>query len=364
MRRTTVIEGERALDGVRRAHRLLDVVGAPHTARSSWLDCAAAAFPDRRPVTVLVEDGDDVVAVACLARRDGAVVEWTALGHEVNDYAVLAAADDDATEQVAEAVAELLGRQRGRWRLRLEQLPAGDPVAARLLQRLSAARIVAGMAAARLQLTEPRTVNQHVSRNARRAINRTRNLLDRNGHAIQILTTRDAAAISGRLEQLVELHRARDHQVGRRSDLDDEQTAAFYRGVVTELSRQGQVELTTVTVGGELASYNLAILDRGHYRLWDGRISPKWSEYSMGRLCDLAALESALADGRFTEVDWMRGILDYKTQMMTHTADFEHLHAWSSEGLRRVDAARAAVRGGVRAATPERIRRWARLRRR
>jgi hypothetical protein len=80
----------------------------------------------------------------------------------------------------------------------------------------------------------------------------------------------------------------------------------------------------------------------------------------VGRLCDLAAVESALADERFTTLDWMRGLLQYKTQAMTHTAEHEHLHAWSSEAVRRAYAAAVATRRAVRAAVPDGLLRWVR----
>jgi CelD/BcsL family acetyltransferase involved in cellulose biosynthesis len=357
-----VVEGELALGELERLHGLWDVVAVPHTARSPWLDCVVRAFPGVEPVALLVEDGDDVVAAAFLGRRSGRVVQWTVLGHEVNDYAVLAAADDDAARRLADAIVDRLRQERRPWRLRLDQLPPGDPVAARLVALLPTAALTEGTSAARLSLTEPRTLDRHATRNARRSARRGLNLLRRHGHEPVFAHIREPAAVMALLDRVVDIHRARDHQVGRRSDLDDPALLAFYRDVVGQFAARGNLELTTVTVGGELAAFALALLDGDSYRLWDGRVAPAWTEYSLGRNCDFAALEAALGDERFTTVDWMRGVMDYKTQVMTHTADFENLHAWSSRAVRGAYASAATGRAALRAGTPATIRRWARLR--
>jgi CelD/BcsL family acetyltransferase involved in cellulose biosynthesis len=68
------------------------------------------------------------------------------------------------------------------------------------------------------------------------------------------------------------------------------------------------VELATLRVDGRLAAYVVALVDGSSYRVLDGRCDSRFAEFSPGRLLEAAALERALADERFTELDWMSGV--------------------------------------------------------
>ncbi|MHA6795990.1 GNAT family N-acetyltransferase [Pseudonocardia bannensis] len=327
------------------------------TARSTWLRCYVDAFPKQQPVAILVEEEGRLIALAYLGRVDGPVVEWTALGHSVSDYAALPAIDDDAARRLAEAIAEQVRRGQRPWRLRLEQLPAGDPVLAHLQRLLPHVHVRSGIPAIQLSLTEPRTLGRHMSKNARKTFNKGWNRLRRDGHEADLRLVRDPAEVAGLLDRVVTLRRNRDHQLGRRSDFDDPEFERFYRDALSEFARRGELELTVMLVGDELIGYVLGFLDGPIYRTWDGRVASRWMDYSAGRICDSAAIGSALADERFTTWDWMRGEQAYKRQSMTHVIEHQHLHAWSSAAVRHGYRVAAGIaRRARRAAGPHGLR--------
>lgn len=307
----------------------------PITARGPWLRCYLRAYPKVRPVLVTVEERGATIALACLGRVDGLVVDWTALGHAVSDYAMFPAVDDDAARRLAGAVAEQVDRGVRPWRLRLEQFPEGDPVQRHLCDLLGNVHIRRGIPAIRLAITEPRELNAHLSKSARRSRARGQSRLERDGHAAEIVCTRNAAAIGGLLDRMVALRRARDAELRGRSDFDDPCFHRFYLELMTTLAGRGELEVTAVLVGELLVGYTLAFVDGSNYRTWDGRVHSDWTEYATGRICDVVALESVLADRRISTFDWMRGEQEYKKSAMDHVVEHQHLHAWSSPVLRQ-----------------------------
>lgn len=350
MRMSRVLEGHDALQALDRAEPLWRAQDVPLTARAPWLRTYAAAYRRDRPVVVEISEAGRTVAVGCLARVDGAVVEWTSLGIDVSDFAALAAEDDDSAQRLARAIAQLVRSGRRPWRLRLEQLPAGDRVLAALQPLLPHVLRRPGIPALRLALTEPRTLERHVSRNARRTVRKGWNRLERDGHEVVVRQLRRPAEVAAVLDAVVALRKARDLQLRGGSDFDDHAFECFYRTALRTLAGLGQVELTVLEVGDELIGYTLGFLDGPTYRLWDGRVAREWTTYSAGRIGDALALTSALADARFSTVDWMRGEQEYKHQAMTHRVEHEHLHAWSSAALRQGYRVVGAVRRRARRA--------------
>jgi len=327
---------------------LWEELGVPLTARAPWLRTYLAAFPRQQPVVVEVEEHGRPVAVGCLGRVDGPIVEWTALGIGVSDYAALAAVDGDAARRLAVAIAELVQRGRRPWRLRLEQLPAGDPALNHLRSLLPQVFCRPGITAPQLALTEPRTLERHLSRNGRRTLNKGWNRLRRDGHDVTVRLLRDPVEVAAALDAVVGLRRARDRQLGRGGYFHNRRFECFFRRAALELADRGQAEFTTMYVGDELIGYTLGLRDGGSYRLWDGRVAVDWLTYSTGRLSDALAVTSALADPCVTTLDWMRGEHDYKKHATTHTAEYVHLHAWSSSTVRHGYRVGSAIARRVR----------------
>lgn len=330
MRRSRTAEGEAAIAELDRLEKLWAELDVPVTGRRIWLECYIRAFSSTEPVVVTVEEDEQVVAAACLGRVGGPVVEWTALGHAASDYSMFPAVDDDAARRLATAVAARIRRGRRPWRLRLEQFPVQDPVLAHLRDMFENVDVRAGISAPRLALTEPRHVNQHVSKSARRTHRKGWSGLVRDGHGPAMIRGRDAATVVRLLDQIVELRQSRDREVRGYGDLDHPEFRHFYRLIMVELASAGELELHAVVVGETVIGYTIGFLDGFIYRTWDGRVHSDWTEYSTGRISDLEAIESALADRRFTTLDWMRGDQLYKRSAMTHIVEHQQMHAWSS----------------------------------
>lgn len=350
------MEGAPALLALERLEPVLADFRAPITARVPWLRCYLTAYPKVRPVVVTVEDDGEVVAAACLGRVDGPVVEWTALGHAVSDYAVFPAVDDDAARRLAEAVAAHVEQGWRPWRLRLEQFPEGDPVLRHLSELMGNVHLRRGIPAMRLAISQPRELNAHVSKGARRSRARGESRLERDGHDSTVIRTRDAAVIGGLLERMVRLRRARDLEVRGYSDVDDPQFLRFYRELMTTLAGRGELEIIAVLIGDLMIGYIVVFVDGSSYRTWDGRVDSAWTEYAAGRICDVVALESALADERITTFDWMRGEQEYKRSATNHVVEHQHMHAWSSPVVRHSYRVAEGVARRARSATrsPER----------
>ncbi len=125
---------------------LLAATDSPVTASATWWrSWAASRAATWEPLLVTVGPEHDPRAAAPLAVRRGRgadrVVGW---GHEESDRGALPALDRPAAEALAVAVAAHLRTGRRPWTLRVEQLPAADPVALALRQRLPAARVEVG----------------------------------------------------------------------------------------------------------------------------------------------------------------------------------------------------------------------------
>ena len=69
-----------------------------------------------------------------------------------------------------------------------------------------------------------------------------------------------------------------------------------------------EVEIAQLRLNGNLAAYVVALLDGDVYRVYDGRMSSEWQDYSPGRIIEAATLTRAIADPRFTSLDWMSGV--------------------------------------------------------
>jgi CelD/BcsL family acetyltransferase involved in cellulose biosynthesis len=145
---------------------------------------------------------------------------------------------------------------------------------------------------------------------------------------------------SGAAEALPEVervHRDRDAQLVRRSQLEDPRMLAFWYATIALHAERGELELVTLRLNGTLAGYVVGMLDEDAYRLWDGRFAGEFKWYSPGRLADQAALASALEDERFREFDWMRGAEEYKLRNSNRIDPAVHLVAWSGRTVRAAE---------------------------
>lgn len=325
------------------------LAGSPVSARPAWLSCWLAAFTGYRVVAVVVRRGGDVTGLACLAyRRRGPLAEVVLAGDGPSDHGRLAAADPDSAASLADGVAGWLRRLRGPWRLRLDQLPEDDPVAARLAAVLPGGALAEAVPTPVLELAAERTVDAQLTSKLRRSMRRAQRLATSDGQRVDttLHTTRDA--IAALLPEFQALQRDRDHQLGRRSPMDDPAWAGFHRRVVLELAATGEIEVHTVRIDGELAIYGVVLRDGDTLRCWDTRMSGAAARAQPGYLLDHSVLSRAVADPAIRYIDWLRGTSSRKNGASTAVVTHRRLLAHSSRAVARWDGLTATLRDTAR----------------
>jgi CelD/BcsL family acetyltransferase involved in cellulose biosynthesis len=344
--RTGVAHGVAGLDALRETYDT--VAPLPVTARWAWLRACATHFPDRRPVAVTVRDGGTLAGAALLAtRRAGPLTLVTLLGDGRSDYAALPARDGAAATALARGVHDVVGGIRGPWRLRFDQVPAGDPVLQEVTRSLRCASLVPGDGAPAIRFDGRGGADAYASKNLYKQLRKAQNRLRKEGVEVVTDVLTAPADIATGLRDVARVHVERDRDARGASDFDDPRVAAFWREVLLDGAQRGEVEVTTIRIGGVLAAYAVCFADGAAYRFWDARYAPAWARYGLGRLLDHDLLDRVIADGRWAEFDWMRGEEPYKLQTATDVVPYERLTAWSSPAVRRSEALARSARDGL-----------------
>jgi CelD/BcsL family acetyltransferase involved in cellulose biosynthesis len=315
---------------------LCATTGAPVTARVPWLRAWASSYQDHQPWAVIVEDGSGALAAAAVLarRRRRGIMQIVALGHGESDYVRLPAAGPEAATALGRALVATLRALPGPWVLKLEQLPVGDPAARVAADGLRWSARLPGDGAPVVRFGPDRSERSIFRRSLRQDERKRWNRLRREGRVAELTAVQDPASISALLPEIERVWRARDASLVRQPTLDDPRAAGFWRTAVEELARLGEVEVTTLRIDGELAAYAVCFLDGHAYRMWNCRFAPRWGWFGPGSLVSLATIRNALADGRFTEYDHMRGVEPFKLRTATSVEPAEHLVAWSSRPVR------------------------------
>jgi CelD/BcsL family acetyltransferase involved in cellulose biosynthesis len=359
----TIVEGMCDVAGeIDRCRPLMERLGAPVTARGTWLTAALHCLPSGRPAAVVSRSptGEPDGATFLTVTRSRGYAEVTLLGAHVSDHARLLATDHDVARAIAHGVRTVLDDVRGPWRLYVEQVPYRDPVLEQLAGGLAHSELTEGDVCPVTRFGADRALAAHLSKNGRGTAKQGRNRLTREDSEWRIERTRDSGAIAALLPTAAAIHRSRDHAAGRRSDFDDPRRVDFFTRVTRELAEEGCVELATLHVGGAVAAYFVVLLDGGVWRFWDGRISAAHGHLRAGRVLDVALLTAALEDPSVSAVDWMRGDLEHKRQSANDVVRTQKLTAWSSAALRQAERSarwgRERFRALARAPLAERVR--------
>jgi CelD/BcsL family acetyltransferase involved in cellulose biosynthesis len=258
------------------------------------------------------------------------------IGHATSDRTCLPARDPAAAQALAEAVAGSSRSWRRPWRVRLEQLPLADPVAQLLAARLPGGAVVEGDACAVLDFDQGRDADTYERKSFRRNLRGGRNRLDRDGREWTIRRIDDPLAIEAALDDILALRRARDHNLGRRSDVDDLAGERRWRELVRAHASAGGAEVVELSVDGALGAYAIAFLDRGRYRLWDARIASDLRRYNLGHLVAQELLHSALVHEDIDELDLGRGAQEDKRMLASRLEERSDLVAASSAWARLI----------------------------
>lgn len=337
-----VASGRDAL-GAADLEQLCRATGAPVTAGPLWWRAASDAEPAWTPVLLRAERDGELVGVLPLGVRRVLGVTTVRLASAGRaDHARLPAYDGAAAQVLADALVHLLATRRP-WRLALDQLPADDRVIAALAARLPV-RVLPGTPCPYVDLAHDVPLSAQLSKNGRSNLRNGRNRLDTDGRQARASWTvgLDALAL---LPEAQALRRARDHAVGRSSQLDTRAGLAFHTAVATGLAGRGKLESLRYEVDGELAGYIMLARDGEVLRVWDGRVAPGYERYGLGWLTHCEVLEHALADPGVVRLDWLLGEQENKQRSATGSADAVHVRAESARWLAEAERRVAGVRG-------------------
>lgn len=318
---------------------LIAATGGPLTARSTWLRAWASVHPTFEPWAVVVRDRRsgclDAAAILCRRELSGRV-DIAPLGFGRNDRSRLPARDTAAAALLADRLVTELSRLGSPWTMRVEQLPAADPVAAALVARLPLSALVPGgdVPHVRFDRAQELVAEDHLANGARKALRKARNRLAADGHDLQLQRETRPAQVRQLLEEVAVVHRGRDRAQGRDSDLDTPEGERFWWTVLQDHADRGEVEVTTLRAGQVLVAYVLGFLDDDAYRVFDGRFATEWARYSPGRLVETATLGRALADPRFEMLDWMNSVAPDKLVAANGVEHTQHVVACSASLLR------------------------------
>jgi diguanylate cyclase (GGDEF)-like protein len=302
---------------------LTDQLDLPVMARWPWLETWALSFADWRPLMIGIRSTTTgaLSAVALLATRERAgSTAIVALGHGSSLHTSLPALDQDAGLALADAVAKTLRTLPGTWSLDLEQLSDLDPTAQALARQLDHSQQLPELRVPRVVFATAHGIDMLLSKNMRKQLRRARGRIHDAGLEMAIAFDRGEAITAELIDDVERVHISRDRDARRQSDLDRPSEREFWRRVVEAEGRHWEVEIASLRLNGELAAYVVALLDGEVYRVFDGRMSSDFQDYSPGRLVEAAALARAMSDPRFAVLDWMSGIAAEKL-LVTNMAE-------------------------------------------
>ena len=321
-----VVEAHRGRAALDRVGADLDELHAelsvPINARRAWLDTWAMTHEPYEPWVIVVRRRgrsgiDGAALLAATTDESGLVV--VGMGHGCSGVTALPARAG-AEQALADAIIVTMTSLSQPWSLHLEQIAAGDPVAAAIAAGLDGARLHQDRRVPRVALTWGEELRGYLSRNTHRSLKKAHNRLERDGHVVTMAFDRDPGAVASLLGDIERVHRQRDHDLHRVSDLDNPAELDFWRRVILLHTMRGEVEIATLRIDGSLAAYVVSLLDGSSYRVYDGPFDTDFAHLAPGRLLESAALERALADPSYTELDWWSGLSAEK--LLTENVSF------------------------------------------
>ena len=262
-----------------------------------YLDCSAMRGRVLRPLGS-GEVCSEYLGILCQPGREEAVVESLA------DFLVQNAFDDDPDGL--------------RWDLLdLDGIDAADREVSALVDHLSGSNCLVhrrqGMCCWRLELpSDWETYVASLSRNLRRDIRRLqRDLLD---------TDRVALHRVQRIEELPEamdifvaLHQRRRKALGEAGCFASPRFLGFYRDVVPDLLRHGQLQFYWLELDGRPVAAEYQLVGNGILYEYQAGMDPAAMEHQPGKLINAAILRQAIAGG-YRAFDFLRGDEHYKAR--------------------------------------------------
>ncbi len=288
------------------------VAKTPVTSRFAWWCAAIDADPDATPMVfsrARPSGALDAAGFMMLREADGGTTRWLTGGRPGSDDAwEIAARSARAKRDLAEELADEFGTWERPWRLQLTAVREVDAGLDVLVGHLPNARLLPSPAVPRVRFHTDASAPALLRTSVREGLVRSARRIARDGLCEELRFERRRIPLLAMQADLEEAHRARDHDAGRRSDLDDEASCRFWHSVYRYHAVRDELEVATLHLDGHLAAYVIAFVDTPVYRVFDGRFVPSWRRYSPGRRLEAAVLERAFRDASVHELDWMSSI--------------------------------------------------------
>jgi hypothetical protein len=289
---------------------LADRCDAPSTARPAWLRASVQARPRQATWSVAVRDDDHLLRAALVVHED------LRADHTLVSLAGCTSGHCSAVLADSREAAALLGYGFGRalqdsagpvWTL-LGPVPDRTPWLADFVSTLPGGELVGLDGVPAVRRTALASARDYLGASLQRTLRKAANRAAADGAEVAVAFTRDAVEIAALLPALEQLHRDRDHDQDRPSELDDPGALGIWRARVTGLAAAGRLEVATLRVDGALAAQVIGIVDPGAYRVLEGVLATRFSRYSPGRVLETAVLQRVLDDPSVELLDWMTGV--------------------------------------------------------
>ena len=165
----------------------------------------------------------------------------------------------------------------------------------------------------RLELpTDWDTYVASLGRNLRRELRRLeRELLSTDRVVLHSVTRLDE--LPQAMEILVDLHQRRRAMLGEEGCFASPRFLAFYRDVVPELLRRGQVQFYWLELDGRPVAAEYQLVGDGTLYAYQAGVDPESMEHQPGKLINLAILRQAIERG-YRAFDFLRGDEPYKAR--------------------------------------------------
>jgi GNAT acetyltransferase-like protein len=290
---------------------LHSIAGSPVTSRLSWWRAAVDADPRATPMVFKHAAAGGAVDAAALlmVRTDEAGTLWLTNARPRSDDAwEITARSPRALRELAAEMAEEIGALEHPWRLELTGLRDGDATLDALSQCLPQARLLPANSVPKVSFRGSESVSRLLRGSVRDGLARSARRIARDGLREEISFERRVGPLLEMRAGIEAAHRARDHDAGRVSELDDEPGRRFWRSAYDYHAERGELEVATLCLDGQLAAYVIAFVDAPVYRVFDGRHASAYGKYSPGRRLETAALDRAFRDPSLREVDWMSSV--------------------------------------------------------
>jgi CelD/BcsL family acetyltransferase involved in cellulose biosynthesis len=190
----------------------------------------------------------------------------------------------------------------------LGPVPAQDSALADLAAGFPGAEVVSGNAVPVVERQQSALATDYLSASMRRTLRKAANRSHSDGVRTTIGFVRDHDEIAALLPALEQLHRDRDHDQGRPSELDDPHDAAVWRSRLLALNEAGQLEVATLHIDSELAAHVIGVVDGDTYRVLEGVLASRFARYSPGRVLETAVLQHVLDQPELHTLDWVSSI--------------------------------------------------------